>query len=1054
MATSQIFASMLDGMAPMWIELSFLVCFLLGFIFLRLDAFPFAKKPKKVVDTPKVIFDQKLKKVIETEAASGSPAAVLKAWRAGKALAPTPHDILKCVVQAFVDADPSAAAAELIAHMRQHATSLRNSKVAAVLLDVVARAGRTEVMMELWDSFQKVLAISPSCLMYEILLGGWASVGDEAKVEEIFQELESSRIKLTARGFSLTIKGFLKNGLVDAVLKRLLQMKNHGLHVPPFAVAQFLRIACDAGRLFEVFDQVYENLPLPPEAIALLVEDACRRNDMDFAKRIEKICREAKQPLPSGAYDPLLKLCTLHSDVHAIELFKEMQEAGVRISEGLCVGLLARCAETKFLRFAEEVVKFSQARGGMTIAIYSALMKVYAYCSMYDKACALYDQIRADGLEPDSMMYGCLMKFSVECGRTDLSRELSERAPSLDIQNYMSLIRAAGRDKDVDRAFSVLAKLSETGMTLDVAAYNCVLDVCVSAGDMDRARALVKEMKEANSSIDIITYNTLMKGYCSCGDLASARELMKEMEATGHPPNDVSYNCLVNAAVTHGNGNFREAWDTIDLMERNGVVVDHYTISIMMKALKKVKNPRDVARALALLDRSNIDICSDEILLNTVLETCIRHRELRRLEGMLTSYERSSLKPQVHTYGSLIKACSTLKRVEKSWQFWQEMEEYRGIEPNDIVLGCMLDALVCNNCVDEAVELFSKWKDRVKPNTVIYSTLIKGFANTHQADRAMNFWKEMRGANIQMNTVVYNAVIDAQARMGAMDEVSMLVEAMEPDGCRPDVITYSTIVKGYCVKGDLDKAFQVFRSMQNNNMANDSIIYNTVLDGCTRHSRFDLADDLLADMERLKVAPSNFTLGILVKMYGRRKMLDRAFEAVETLPNRFGFSANAQVSTCLMCACLNNGAVDRAFQVFEDLKRSSKGADAKAYVALISGCIRQNQLQKAHQLVEEAYGLIPGSQKICEGETEPVEQLLRAYSQRGLLEQQGVPLLERLRIAKVQISGRVFGSAFGGSAGGSNNRNGGYGNGGHGNRGCGTGNRGGGRRACGNTNNW
>merc|ERR1719323_851352 len=123
------------------------------------------------------------------------------------------------------------------------------------------------------------------------------------------------------------------------------------------------------------------------------------------------------------------------------------------------------------------------------------MMKVYAYCGMHDKACDLYDLILEDGLEPDSMMYGCLMKFAVECGRTDLSRELSERAPSLDIQNYMSLIRAAGRDRDVDRAFAVLARLRASGMALDIAAYNCVLDVCVCAGDMKRAQALVDEIK-------------------------------------------------------------------------------------------------------------------------------------------------------------------------------------------------------------------------------------------------------------------------------------------------------------------------------------------------------------------------------------------------------------------------------------------------------------------------------------------------------------------------------------------------------------------------------
>merc|ERR1719424_118924 len=101
------------------------------------------------------------------------------------------------------------------------------------------------------------------------------------------------------------------------------------------------------------------------------------------------------------------------------------------------------------------------------------------------------------------------MKFSVECGRTELSRELFERTPNLDVQNYMSLIRAAGRDKDVNRAFAVLEKLKASAVTVDITAYNCVLDACVSAGNMKRARALVTDMQKL-STLDIITYNTLL----------------------------------------------------------------------------------------------------------------------------------------------------------------------------------------------------------------------------------------------------------------------------------------------------------------------------------------------------------------------------------------------------------------------------------------------------------------------------------------------------------------------------------------------------------------
>ena len=142
----------------------------------------------------------------------------------------------------------------------------------------------------------------------------------------------------------------------------------------------------------------------------------------------------------------------------------------MKISEGLCIGIFARSAESELLRCAQEVAKYCRKRWCMmSIAVYSALMKVYAYCCCYGRACDLYPQIIASGLTPDAIMYGCLMRFSAQCGRTELSQELSRLAPQLDTQNYTSLIRAAGRDKDTDRAFHLLEKFKGAGDKVDLA---------------------------------------------------------------------------------------------------------------------------------------------------------------------------------------------------------------------------------------------------------------------------------------------------------------------------------------------------------------------------------------------------------------------------------------------------------------------------------------------------------------------------------------------------------------------------------------------------------
>eukprot|EP00419_Tripos_fusus_P061952 CAMPEP_0172930502 /NCGR_PEP_ID=MMETSP1075-20121228/219021_1 /TAXON_ID=2916 /ORGANISM="Ceratium fusus, Strain PA161109" /LENGTH=467 /DNA_ID=CAMNT_0013791811 /DNA_START=79 /DNA_END=1480 /DNA_ORIENTATION=+ len=456
-----------ESMAPMWVELSFLVFFALGFAFLRIDGFArnSTKRSKQLVENPKPrAFDARLRKVIEDETALGKHDAVLKAWRVGCISAPTPPELIKPVVHALLDLEPEDAASELLEHIRKHAMVLSNSRVACAVLDAVARAGEVRTMEELWEAFQKDLRIKPTYQMYEMLVGGFASVGDEKKVAKVFETMNETRndemlvggfasvgdekkvakvfetmnetrIKLTARGYSLTIKGFLKNNMVDAVLKQLLAMNKRGIHIPPFATVQFLRISSEANRAAEAFhaltdasialppealsllledcakrgnlelatsiealareakqpllcgaydalliDAVLKQLlamnkqgihippfaivqylristeanhtaeafraltdasvTLPPEALSLLLEDCVKRTNLELATSIEALAREIKQPLLSGAYDALLKLHTSAGHLHALDLFEEMQNSGVRISEGLCVGLL------------------------------------------------------------------------------------------------------------------------------------------------------------------------------------------------------------------------------------------------------------------------------------------------------------------------------------------------------------------------------------------------------------------------------------------------------------------------------------------------------------------------------------------------------------------------------------------------------------------------------------------------------------------------------------------------------------------------------------------
>merc|ERR1719261_1260330 len=356
----------------------------------------------------------------------------------------------------------------------------------------------------------------------------------------------------------------------------------------------------------------------------------------------------------------------------------------------------------------------------------------------------------------------------------------------------------------------------------------------------------------------------------------------------------------------------------------------------------------------------------DEVLFSSVIEACIRIGQLDLLSAKMRKYASQGglVALTAPTYGSMIKAYGRARDVERIWELWKEMGS-REVKPTAITTGCMVDALVMNGCVDGAWELvnqvYNDESQRASVNTVIYSTILKGFAISRQPEKLMQVYSEMKERSVACNTISYNTMLDACAKCGAMHRVPELLEdmkAMQPQ-IEPDIITYSTIVKGYCMSGDVDKGFQVLQEMKRDGKHSpDEILYNSLLDGCAKQHRLDDALRLLDDMTDTNVIPSNYTLSILVKLLGRARRLNQAFTMVETICKEHGFRPNIQVYTCLIQACIQNRQLGRAIALHDEiLNEGGCTPDQKTYSVIVRGCLQSGAVEKAVQVIRCAYHL-------------------------------------------------------------------------------------------------
>jgi pentatricopeptide repeat protein len=199
-----------------------------------------------------------------------------------------------------------------------------------------------------------------------------------------------------------------------------------------------------------------------------------------------------------------------------------------------------------------------------------------------------------------------------------------------------------------------------------------------------------------------------------------------------------------------------------------------------------------------------------------------------------------------------------------------------------------------------------------------------------------------------VNLVTYNALVDAMAKVGDVEGAADLFRDMCSRGIAPDLVTYSTVIKAYCVQGDLEPAIQLFSLMRKRGLVPDQILFNSLLDGCAKKPLRSLAEQVLRDMEESGVSISNYTVSILVKLYGRCGDVDEAVRVKESLAKKYTLEANLTVQTCLIQAMLTHGRIQEAMQLFDEIQVP----DAKTYSTVIRGCLRQHRVAEAVHVAE------------------------------------------------------------------------------------------------------
>jgi len=332
----------------------------------------------------------------------------------------------------------------------------------------------------------------------------------------------------------------------------------------------------------------------------------------------------------------------------------------------------------------------------------------------------------------------------------------------------------------------------------------------------------------------------------------------------------------------------------------------------------------------------------DGSMINTVVSTCVDAQQFDAAKSALeVTGSNGIVSRDILAYNTLMKGYAFVHDVEAMFRLMACMQE-RGVSATQVTYGILLDACVTRGDLESAGSVFEEMiAGGCKMNTVLYTTLIKGFAKANKVHKAMEVYNHMRTES----------------------------------GLKPDTIMFSVLIKAHSDAGMMKGALELLEQMLGYDYRPDEIIFNNLIMGCIQEGHVALGRKFLTEMINLGVRPSNATASILIKLYAKCGMLEDAHKMLQNMPTEMGVTPEPRVWTQLLHASVRERQGRRALEVFQSMADLSC-LDPTVTAKILNTCVNFNMFDTALELLQVA------QQASCEVSSEAAESVLAAIERK------------------------------------------------------------------------
>jgi len=398
---------------------------------------------------------------------------------------------------------------------------------------------------------------------------------------------------------------------------------------------------------------------------------------------------------------------------------------------------------------------------------------------------------------------------------------------------------------------------------------------------------------------------------------------MEEIFGEQLPVDKVVYSCLINASFELRLVDRVPCWlqkyAETDLEGKDYILF--FRVYVVLK---------DVGAAEALFQKLGGTVTT--LMFNLMLLTVVNDGQVERAAQLIQQAHQlerqEGATPIVDSvsYNTLMKSF-TDKSAQLYVKTLREMVN-NGVEPDEITFGAVIDACFEGQHTAGVDDVLTIFKDSVAAADGSAS-LIKALIKANHLPQALDLYEDMK---------------------------TKWAASVKPG---PEVVTYSMLIKALVDEKDITRALALVVDMKSAGLLPDDIIFTHLIEGCRYASKPELGKELFKEMLSMGLAPSNYTLMALLKLYGRCGWNEEAQVLMKGWERTHGWKPTVIHFTCLMSGCLHLKNYDLAWRAYELMNSQGVRPDSTTLLTVLPGLTAAQRWDRALTLTEQVFLFTP-----------------------------------------------------------------------------------------------